>query len=100
MNINILKAAVLLGAPEARASKEMGEVVEFIEKLFNLTINFCSEPLTKGNQSKVLTRMKQMLNSPDVLEPSHSVSHLQTLYPEVNILNSRTVTVFFPLWIY
>ena len=100
VNINILKAAVLLGAPEARASKEMREVVEFIEKLFNLTIKFCSEPLTKGNQSKVLTRMKQMLNSPDVSEPSHSVSHLQTLYPEVNILNSRTVTVFFPLWIY
>ena len=93
VNINILKAAVLLGAPEARASKEMGEVVEFIEKLFNLTINFCSEPLTKGNQSKVLTRMKQMLNSPDVSEPSHSVSHLQTLYPEVN--NSSTFPVLF-----
>ena len=70
----------MLGAPEDRASKEMGEVVEFIEKLFNLTKNFCS----KGNQSKVLARMKQMLNSPDVLEPSLSVSHLQTLYPEVN----------------
>ena len=66
----VFKAAVLLGAPEDRASKEMGEVIDFMGKLFNLTKNFCSK--ASGNYSKTLSRMKQMLNSPGVLEPSLS----------------------------
>ena len=63
----VFKAAVLLGAPEDRASKEMGEVIEFMGKLFNLTKNFCSK--ASENYSKTLSRMKQMLNSPDGFDP-------------------------------
>ena len=66
----VFKAAVLLGAPEDRASKEMGEVIDFMGKLFNLTKNFCSK--ASENYSKTLSRMKQMLNSPGLLEPSLS----------------------------
>ena len=43
----VFKAAVLLGAPEDRASKEMGEVIDFMGKLFNLTKNFCSKASNK-----------------------------------------------------
>ena len=76
---------MLLGATEARASKEMGDVVEFMEKLFNLTKSPCMVALEKGNQSDPLEKMKQKLklNSPPV-RPSLPVSHLQTVYPEVN----------------
>ena len=35
--MEIIKAAVLLGANEEEASKEMGEVVELMENLINLT---------------------------------------------------------------
>ena len=47
VNMMVFKAAVLLGAPEDRASKEMGEVIDFMGKLFNLTKNFCSKASNK-----------------------------------------------------
>ena len=82
MNIMILKAAVLLGSPKGRASKEMGEVVEFVEKLFNLTNRFCPEE--KYEEQGTGENMINTVERFSVRSPLKNVGHLQTVYPEVN----------------
>ena len=67
------QVAVLLGANEERAEKEMGDVVEFMKKLFNLSVKF--NPLSQEQEDS-----KSLQNF-----GSDKVGNL-TAYPEVNFI--------------
>ena len=83
--MEIIKAAVLLGANEEEASKEMGEVVELMENLINLTKKHLvfSENLRMGDgQEKVV---QSYMYKKQIVEENalNKVGKLREAFPEV-----------------
>ena len=78
----MIKAAVLLGANEEEASKEMGEVVELMKNLANLTKKHLVFSKMGDSQDKVVQSYmykKQIVNQ-DAL---NKVGKLREAFPEV-----------------